>query len=259
MQPGNSHNMPDAADPQGRFFRIGEVRCIPQQQRLGKGRRVLREAVFHSLFGRCTQALGKIPQAVFPRPINMDRTFRACKGENTPAIVYGVFLGAARQSHLDLESPFQNVPGLRCLPLAQVSPNGIAFSIDLHLRLNRVAVLPRHTVGLGDQCSGDGLPVQRKQRRVTGSLQEKQHAAAQHHAQQHRRGIAHPAVFSRQPHGSGPQQKSYAKKHRAVVPEQPNKQRAAQGRAYGEPEQSAHAILSLSQKAQPVRAAPSKF
>ena len=141
MEPGHGNDMPDTADRQGRFGAVIQLIAVSQQQGLGEGKHILRQAPPENILHSLCQPLGKEPQAL--RLSRLHRRGRPGRGpeENTGGGGIAGFLLPAGQGQPEPELPCQPVSGLHRSVLFQVCHQGIALPVQVDPALHLLTVV----------------------------------------------------------------------------------------------------------------------
>ena len=234
--------MPDTADRQGRPGAVVQLCAVSQQQGLGEGKHILRQAPPENILHSLCQPLGKEPQA--SRLSRLHRRGRLGRGpeENTGGGSIAGFLLPAGQGQPEPELPCQPVSGLHRSVLFQVCHQGIALSLQVDPALHLLTVVRLLPIVQSQNFRRTGLAVQNVQGRIKPGLDQLHPAPGGSHSQQHRRRNRKPGPPPGSQRSQGPQSQKHKPKPRTRAPKHGGEPQHAQGKAQGKPSQLSHSF-----------------
>ena len=234
--------MPDAADRQGRLGAVVQPIAVSQQQGLGEGKHILRQAPPENGLHALCQPLGKEPEA--SRLSRLHRRGRPGRGpeENAGGGIIAGFLLPAGQGQPEPELPCQPVSGLHRGILFQVCLQGIALSLQVDPALHLLTVVRLLPIVQSQNFRLGGLSVQNVQRPIEACLHQPHPAPGGSHSQQHRRRNGKPGPPPGSQRSQGPQSQEHKPKPRTQAPKHSGEPQHAQGKAQGKPSQLSHSF-----------------
>ena len=242
MEPGHGDDVPDAADRQGRLGAVVQPIAVSQQQGLGEGKHILRQAPPENILHSLCQPLGKEPQAL--RLSRLHRRGRLGRGpeENAGGGIIAGFLLPAGQGQPEPELPCQPVSGLHRSVLFQVYPQGIALSLQVDPALHLLTVVRLLPIVQGQNFRRPGLALQNFQGRIKPGLDQPHPAPGGTEPQQHRPWNSKPGPPPGSQTGQGPQGQKHKPKPRTQAPKHGGEPQHPQGKAQGKPSQLSHSF-----------------